>query len=111
MIYDDDGYTPDPAVPADVLRDEGLPAPSDPYAEVDRERLVELAERGKPYELSPAEVEAADAAGMQLDEYAMMQGAESIADVESGMARLQRDRAAREEAEHQRAVDRARRAA
>lgn len=106
----DDYRNPGIDVPPDLLAEAGLAAPVDPYAGYDRDKLVELAERGKPFGLSPAEVEAADTARMELDEYVVMQGADNLADVEAGMERLRRDRAARTEAEHQRAVERARRA-
>lgn len=70
----------------------------------------ERAARGKPLGLSAAQVEMADRLGMPLGEYRAMLGARTAADYDRIRHELAAERRAQEQAEHERAVEAAKRA-
>ncbi len=71
----------------------------------------ERAERGRPFGLSEREVDAADAGGMGLREYAGLRHVRTIADYDRLRAQLLAEKRAEEQAQLELAVEKAKRAA
>src|SRR4051812_31296360 len=85
--------------------------PPDLFPELTAQRAAEDAAEAKRYGVDVRHVQAARRHGMEPDEHELFHSARTAADIERGMAELERKRSARAEAQRQLDVEREKRSA